>query len=72
MALDDDKEPEPNIPMVAVRGITTSDAMRVYERYNLDFTPPGYTELKLCEVIVALEELVMDFTRAEERRRQKE
>jgi hypothetical protein len=64
-------EEAPNLPVVAVRGITTSDAMRVYERYNLDFTPPGYTELKLCEVIVALEEMVMDFTRAEERRRTK-
>lgn len=69
---DNHKEEEaPNLPVVAVRGITTSDAMRVYERYNLDFVPPGYTELKLCEVIVALEEMVMDFTRAEERRRTK-
>ena len=64
-------EEAPNLPVVAVRGITTSDAMRVYERYNLDFAPPGYTELKLCEVITALEEMVMDFTRAEERRRTK-
>jgi hypothetical protein len=67
---DNQKEEEvPNLPLVAVRGITTSDAMRVYERYNLDFAPPGYTELKLCEVVIALEELVLDFTRAEERRR---
>jgi hypothetical protein len=65
------EEPAPNLPLVAVRGITQADAMRVYERYNLDFTPPGYTELKLCEVIVALEEVVLDFTRAEERRRGK-
>lgn len=68
-----DNQPEeaPNLPVVAVRGITTSDAMRVYERYNLDFTPPSYAELKLCEVVMALEEMVMDFTRAEERRRGK-
>lgn len=78
MALDDDdfeetpeEAPEPNLPVVPVRGITTSDAMRLFERYNLDFTPLGYTEQKLCEIIVALEETVMDFTRAEQTRRSK-
>lgn len=66
-----EQEPTPNLPVVAVRGITSSDAMLTYERYNLDFTPPDYNHLKLCEVIIALEEMVMDFTRAEESRRAK-
>ncbi|MGI4873366.1 MAG: hypothetical protein ACRYFX_19585 [Janthinobacterium lividum] len=58
-----EEEPIPNLPVVAVRGITTADAMRLYERYNIDFTPPGYVELKLCEVVVALEELVDSLSR---------
>lgn len=58
-----EQEPAPNLPVVPVRGISTSDAMLVYERYNLDFTPPGYNELKLCEVVVALEELVDSLSR---------
>jgi hypothetical protein len=66
---DNQSEETLNLPVVAVRGITTADAMRVYERYHLDFVPPSYTELKLCEVVIALEEMVLDFTRAEERRR---
>jgi len=45
--------------------------MQVYKRYNLDFAPPSYTELKLGEVGLALEEMVMDFTRGEARRRTK-
>ena len=56
-------EEEPNLPVVAVRGITTADVMRLYERYNLDFTPPGYTELKLCELVIELEELVATLSR---------
>ena len=68
---DDTPEEEPNLPLVAVRGITTSVAMRLYERYSLDFAPPSYTELKLCEVIIALEETVEDFMRAEQARRSK-
>ena len=43
-------EEEPSLPVVARRGLTTADAMRLYERYNLDFTPPSYTELKPCEI----------------------
>lgn len=57
------EEEEPNLPAVAVRGITAADAMRLYERYNLDFTPPSYTELKLCEVVIELEELVETLSR---------
>jgi hypothetical protein len=60
-----------NLPVVHVRGVTNSDAWKLYERYNIEFSPPGYAEMKLCEVIIALEEMVMDFTRAEERRRSK-
>jgi hypothetical protein len=64
-----ERAPTPNLPLVAVRGISGADAMLTYERYNLDFTPPDYNHLKLCEVIIALEEMVMDFTRAEAGRR---
>lgn len=64
-----EQAPAPNLPVVAVRGISSSDAMLTYERYHLDFTPPDYNHLKLCEVIIALEEMVMEFTRAEARHR---
>ena len=60
---------EPNVPLVAVRGVTDKDAWKLYERYNIEFTPPTGAERKLCEVILALEELVADFVRSEERRR---
>jgi len=65
------EEPAPNLPVVAVRGVTHADAWRLYERYNIEFVPPSAAELKLCEVIIALEETVMDFTRAEQNRRAK-
>ena len=60
---DDSEAPPPNLPVVPVRGITDGDAMLLYERYHLEFTPPGYTERKLCEVIVALEELIDSLSR---------
>jgi hypothetical protein len=64
MAHDDTPEEEaPNLPVVPVRGVTNADAWRLYERYNIEFAPPGYAELKLCEVIVALEELVDSLSR---------
>ena len=64
MALDDSPQEEtPNLPVVPVRGITHGEAMRLYERYHIEFTPPGYSEMKLCEVIVALEELVDSLSR---------
>lgn len=59
----EEEDPTPNLPVVPVRGITNADAMRVYERYHIEFTPPGYVELKLCEVVVALEELVDSLSR---------
>ena len=49
------EEVQPNLPLVPVRGITYADAWKIYERYNIEFTPPSYAELKLCEVILALE-----------------
>jgi len=64
MAHDDTPEEEaPNLPVVPVRGVTNADAWRLYERYNIEFSPPGYAEMKLCEVIVALEELVDSLSR---------
>jgi hypothetical protein len=74
MAIDptQEEEPTPNLPVVPVRGITDADAWKLYERYNIEFAPPGYVERKLCEIVIALEETVMDFTRAEERRRTKQ
>ena len=74
MATDPTQEEEtpPNLPVVPVRGITNADAWKIYERYNIEFTPPSYAEMKLCEVILALEETVMDFTRAEQSRRNKQ
>lgn len=50
----------PNLPVVAVRGVQDKDVWRCYERYRIQFTPPTENERKLCEVIVALEELVGD------------
>jgi hypothetical protein len=67
-----EEEPTPNLPVVPVRGVTNAQAYQLYERYNIEFLPPGYAELKLCEVIIALEETVMDFTRAEQIRRNKQ
>ena len=63
MATDDLQEEAPNLPVVPVRGVTHGDAMRLYERYHIEFTPPGYAEMKLCEVIIALEELVDSLSR---------
>jgi len=64
MAFDDSPEEEtPNLPVVRVRGVTHAEAMRLYERYTIEFTPPGYTALKLCEVIIELEELVDSLSR---------
>lgn len=64
MAFDDTPEEEaPNLPVVRVRGVTHAEAMRLYERYKIEFTPPGYAELKLCEVIIELEELVDSLSR---------
>ena len=48
------------MPLVRVRGLLDTDVWRCFERYNLQFNPPTDTERKLCEVIVALEELVTD------------
>jgi hypothetical protein len=59
----EEENEESNLPVVAVRGITTANAMRLYERYKLDFTPPSYTELKLCEIVIELEELVETLSR---------
>ena len=67
-----EEEPTPNLPVVPVRGITHADAWKIYERYNIEFAPPSYAELKLCEVVLALEETVLDFTRAEQSRRTKQ
>jgi hypothetical protein len=67
-----EEEPIPNLPVVPVRGVTHADAYSLYQRYNIEFLPPSYAELKLCEVVVALEEMVMDFTRAEQSRRNKQ
>lgn len=60
MAPEDPQPPKPNLPLVPVRGTTEYDAMRLFERYNLPFAPPSYTELKLCEIIIQLEEMVED------------
>jgi|GEM_PF-4304257 len=67
-----EEEPTPNLPVVAVRGVTHADAWRLYERYNSEFVPPSTAELKLCEVIIALEAMAMNFTRAEQNRRSKQ
>jgi hypothetical protein len=65
MAFDDvsPEEEAPNLPVVRVRGVTHAEAMRLYERYKIEFTPPGYAELKLCEVVIELEELVESLSR---------
>lgn len=60
---DDAENPQeevPNLPLVHVRGVKDTDVWRCFERYNIQFNPPSDTERKLCEVIVALEELVGD------------
>jgi hypothetical protein len=57
------EEAQLNLPVVPVRGITNADAWKIYERYNIEFTPPGYAEMKLCEVVLALEELVESLVR---------
>lgn len=61
--MDELSNESPNLPVVAVRGVTSADAMRLYERYNIEFLPPTYAELKLCEVVLALEELVDSLVR---------
>ena len=50
----------PNLPVVTVRGVKDQDVWRCFERYNLQFNPPTDAERKLCEVIIALEEMVTD------------
>ena len=50
----------PNLPLVAVRGVKDGDVWKCFERYNLQFNPPSDAERRLCEVIIALEEMVTD------------
>ena len=57
---DNPEEVVPNLPLVRVRVLLDTDVWRCFERYNLQFNPPTDTERKLCEVIVALEEMVGD------------
>lgn len=61
----------PNLPVVHVRGVKDADVWRCFERYNIQFNPPTGVENKLCEVIIALEEMVTDQETTITRLRQK-
>ncbi|MDB5270874.1 MAG: hypothetical protein JWP58_3914 [Hymenobacter sp.] len=56
----DDAQIEPNLPLVTVRGVTDTDVWTCYDRSNIQFNPPSDVERKLCEVIIALEDMVTD------------
>lgn len=58
MATKESQAEKPNLPLVSVRGILDSDMWALYERYNIQYTPPTANERLLAQVIVALEELV--------------